>query len=370
MVYGGTFDPPHEGHMLLLSAAARRLRPAAVWLLPALRSPLKSAPAESFDDRTAMLRAAAAEAGVRAGVSLFEKRRGRTTYTWQAIEYFRSLHPRAELYFLMGSDCLPGFPRWRRTDRILASARLLVGRRAGFPRGAGREFSPVFLDGTFPEESSTSLRAALYCGDAPAGVPAAAMRIIRRRGLYLGRLREGALRRLGPARARHTLACARLACAIAAARGTDPRAAAAAALIHDYAKEMTPEELVRESRRRGLRIPCFGETARRAPQLLHSWVSAALAREELGVDDPAVLRAAARHTLGHPSMGELDRTIFVADMAAGDRSFPGVAGLRRLALRDLDAAAALAARLKVGWLRRSGKWIHPLGLETCLCLNP
>jgi HD superfamily phosphohydrolase YqeK len=98
-------------------------------------------------------------------------------------------------------------------------------------------------------------------------------------------------------------------------------------------------------------------------------VSAALAREELGVEDPAVLRAAARHTLGQPSMGELDKTVFVADMAAGDRSFPGVAGLRRLALRDLDAAAALAARLKVDWLRRTGKWIHPLGLETCLELN-
>ncbi|KAF0127785.1 MAG: nicotinate-nucleotide adenylyltransferase [Elusimicrobia bacterium] len=355
--------------MLLLAAAARRLRPDRTLLLPALRSPLKEEPTEPFSDRADMLRAAAAAARVPAEISLFEKRRGATTYTWQALEYFRGRYPGAEIYFLMGSDCLPGFSRWRRPERILAAARLLVGRRSGFPAGAGKEHSPLFLKGTFPAISSTALRAGLYCGAAPACVPPAAARIIKERGLYLGRLREKVLSRLGPKRAAHTLACARLACDIAAARGADVRAAAVAALIHDYAKELAPRRLERLCRSTGLAVPCLEETVRHAPQLLHSWVSAHLARRELGVGDPVILRAAARHSLGHPSMGELDKIIFVADLAAPDRTYPGAAALRRLALRDLDAAAALGARMKTEWLRLAGRWIHPLGFKTCLKLN-
>ncbi len=352
-----------------MKAAARQLRPGRLVLLPALRSPLKEEPAESFSDRADMLRACAAEALVPAEISFFERRRGGTTYTWQALEYFRGLFPGAGIYFLMGSDCLPGFGRWRRPERILSSARLLVGRRGGFSAAAAGKYPAVFLKGTFPEVSSTGLRAALYCGDTPHGVPPAAARIIKERGLYLGKLRARVLSRLTPKRAAHTLACARLACAIAAARGADVRSAAVAALIHDYAKELDPRRLERVCRSAGMAVPSLEETLLRAPRLLHSWASARLARRELGIGDPAVLRAAERHTLGHPSMGELDKIIFVADLAAPDRAFPGAARLRRLALRDLDAAAALGARMKTEWLRLSGRWIHPLGLKTCLELN-
>lgn len=354
---------------MLLAAAARQLRPDRTLLLPALRSPLKEEPSERFSDRADMLRAAAAAARVPAEISLFEKSRGRTTYTWQSLEYFRGRYPGAEIYFLMGSDCLPGFSRWRRPERILSAARLLVGRRDGFPAGPWKELSPVFLKGSFPEVSSTALRAGLYRGYIPASVPPAAARMIEERGLYLGRLRKKVLSRLGPRRAAHTLACAGLACDIALARGADVRAAAVAALIHDYAKELDPRRLEKVCRSAGLPVPLLEETVLRAPQLLHAWASAYLARRELGVADPAVLRAAARHTLGHPSMGELDKIIFVADLAAPDRDYPGAAALRRLALKDLDAAAALGARMKTEWLRLSGRWIHPLGLKTCLKLN-
>lgn len=355
--------------MQLLAAAGRQLRPDRLFLLPVFVPPLKEAPSESFSDRAAMLRAAAAAARVPAEINLFEKRRGATTYTWQSLEYFRGRYPGAEIYFLMGSDCLPGFGRWRRPERILSAARLLVGRREGFPAPGRGGFSPVFLKGTFPAVSSTALRAELYCGGSPSAVPPAAAGIIKKRGLYLGRLRERALSRLSPRRAAHTLACARLACEIAAVRGSDVRAAASAALIHDYAKELGAPRLEKICRSARLPVPFLEETVRRAPHLLHSWASAHLARRELGIDDPAVLRAAARHTLGHPSMGELDKTIFVADLASPDMSFPGSDELRRLALRDLDAAAAMAARMKTEWVRLSGKWMHPLGSKTCLKLN-
>lgn len=352
-----------------MKAAAAQLRPRRLVLLPALRSPLKEAPAERFSDRADMLRACAAAERVPAEISFFERRRGRTTYTWQAMEYFRGVFPGSELYFLMGSDCLPGFGRWRRPERILSAARLLVGRRKGFSAGTAAGYPAVFLKGVFPEVSSSGLRAGLYCGDMPPEVPPAAARMIKARGLYLGKLRRRILSRLSPKRARHTLACARLACAIASARGADARAAAVAALIHDYAKELHPCRLERVCRRAGLAVPALEETARRAPGLFHAWASSHLARRELGVRDAAVLRAAERHTLGHPSMGELDKIVFVADLAAPDRTFPGAARLRRLALRDLDAAAALGARMKTEWLRRSGRWVHPLGLRTCVELN-
>ena len=350
--------------MALLRAAVRELHPLRAYVIPAYRSPFKDTAPVSFVNRLNMLRLALRAAGLLGAgpvrISGFEGRKKRVSYTFETINHFRRLHPGAKIYFLLGSDCLAGFGGWKNGRAITARARLLVGARRGFAlkNPSGAPFSR--LAGFFPEVSSTSLRCALLAGERSRFVCAPVREYIRRKGLYFlkQRLRLRAL--LSRARYSHSLSVAGLAARLALQHGQNPQRAALAGLLHDAARDLKPGELVRYARAKRLRIPCFGEVAKRAPVLIHSYASARLAAERFGVKDAAVLRAIARHTLGGLRMDAMSKIIYVADLAAAGRSFAPAAKIARLAARDLDAAYCETSYIKLKHAAACGLWEHPL----------
>lgn len=295
----------------------------------------------------------------RARADACELRRGKVTYTYETLRRFRSRFPGAKLWFLAGADAAATLDQWRRPAELRRACRWLVGRRPGFPRlPRGSHIRP--LPGRFPAISSAAIRARLLSGLGAAGlVPSAILRHIRRRKLYGLALREKLRRTLPARRWLHTKGVLRLAVRLAELHGEDPEAAALAALLHDCARRWGPAALLRYVRKRRLRVPRLDSIARRAPLLAHSFVSADLARRRFGVEDPRVLAAIRDHTLGRPGMDRLGRLLFVADAAAEGRGFPAAARLRRLALRDLDAAFRAAVEAKLSYIERSGRWIHP-----------
>lgn len=383
IIYGGAFDPPHKGHFALVRAAAEQLRPAVLYIVPGFRSPFKGLPAAPYGDRAAMLKdglraegligkrkgaeeqrhkgkaAESAGGAARIIVHPFEFRRGRVTYTWETISFFRKLHPGAELYFLMGSDCAETFRRWKHCRRILAGAALLVGRRAGFgfrnPSGA----PCVLLRGRFPQMASAALKAELFAGGRPRGLLPATMRYIGRKELYLGSLRRRLKKAMPPRRFAHSSAVAAFAAELALRYGADPFRAALAGLLHDAARDMAPRSLVGYALRNRLRAPRLREIIEKAPVLLHSYAGAALAAGKFGVRDRAVLNAIKEHTLGARKPGLLTKIIYVADLAAEDRDFPEAAVVAALARRDLDAAYRRANYVKLTYVSGSGRWKHP-----------
>lgn len=166
---------------------------------------------------------------------------------------------------------------------------------------------------------------------------------------------------LDPERYRHTLAVERLAAALARRHGVDERAARRAALLHDLARRWSPARLARHARGRRLPVPIPRETP---PSVLwHAYVGADLAERRFGERSRAVLRAIACHTLGGDRMGRLERVLYVADLAAGDRVFPDAARVRRLASRDLAAAMKAAVACKLAWAVRQGKSLHPVSVK-------
>ena len=365
IIYGGSFDPPHKGHTALLCAALKEIKPRLAYVVPAFQSPFKAAAPVSFLNRFNMLKLAlGAVRLIRAiRVSRFEGQKKRVTYTFETIKHFRRLHPGAKIYFLLGSDCLAGFGRWKNRRGILKNAVLLVGVRRGFPfknysaapattASEGNLFASAVwraplrrLKGVFPEISSTSLRAGLLTGGDSRFIAVPVKRYIRQKGLYFSKERRLLKQLLTPARYVHSLSVARLAAELAALHGENPQKAALAGLLHDAARDFGEVRLVRYAVSKRLKIPRFTRTA--APILLHSYASAEVARGRFSVRDKTVLRAIALHTLGAARMDTLSKIIYVADLASEDRKFSRAKKIARLARRDLDAAFLAANYVKL-----------------------
>ena len=125
---GGTFNPVHCGHLVIAEAACESLHLDRVVFVPAGRPPHKKAPKTSARHRLAMLRLA-----VRANraftVSDWEIRQKRVVYTYETLEHFRKVWPRAALYFILGSDSLKNLPHWREPQRLRRLCRFVA-----FPR--------------------------------------------------------------------------------------------------------------------------------------------------------------------------------------------------------------------------------------------
>lgn len=162
--------------------------------------------------------------------------------------------------------------------------------------------------------------------------------------------------RLTPGRYRHVCAVRSCAARLAEKYGESVEEAELAGLLHDYARELPESELLAIGEARGLIV---SEVDRWLPLLLHAPVGAVLIEEELGITNPRILEAVAWHTLGHPDMGRLAGIIYIADMIADGRDYPGLERLRRVAEEDLDRALLLGFSLSMSYCLEKKSLIHP-----------
>lgn len=172
--------------------------------------------------------------------------------------------------------------------------------------------------------------------------------------------------RLSAKRYGHTLRVAETAEDLARAHGLDPGRARLAALLHDAARELSPEEFLGLAGDWDLPV---GEPERESPKLLHGPVAAEMARRELGVEDGKVLEAIRTHTTGRPGMGPLSLVLYVADKIEPARDYPSVENLRRLAREDLRGAAAESLRRTIAHNEERGRPTHPASAETLAWLE-
>jgi nicotinate-nucleotide adenylyltransferase len=367
LVFGGSFDPPHRGHLALLRAAALRIRPDRILVIPAWHARLKNAAPTA----PAKERAKLAELGLiaplpkkwrrRARLDASELEAGRTVTTLETLRRLKGARPHEELHFVCGQDSACSFPRWLGAKTLPRLATFWYGARPG--NGGRIQAHFRRLPGRFPDVSSTELRRDLALGrKTPLLRPDVAARIARR-GLYGGALLEALRGSLRPARFEHTLNVAALAQELAEAHGLDGQKARTAGLLHDLGRRLPPHELARYAARRRLPAPRRATLIAREPMLLHAYASADLARREHGVTDPEILSAVSKHTLGGARMSPLDKALYVADACSADRAHRGVAATRRLAFRDLDAALLRCVADKLAHARARGAWIHPLSLS-------
>jgi nicotinate-nucleotide adenylyltransferase len=189
-LFGGTFDPPHVGHLAIAESARRSAGLDEVLFVPTRRNPLKDdEPTVSAADRYEMVRRALENApGLRA--SRVELDREGPSYT---IDTLRTVAREGqELFLVLGADALRDVPRWREAPRVLELATLLVAKRPAAPEpelGAIRALSPRarvrLLDSPLVDLSSRELRAFARAGGSLRYlVPDGAWRYAAERGLY------------------------------------------------------------------------------------------------------------------------------------------------------------------------------------------
>ncbi len=376
LIYGGSFNPPHRGHVDALRTAAEHLRPDEILVIPAGIPPHKilAENSPSPEDRLRLCQLAFREIpGAR--ISDLELRREGKSYTVDTLRELKERYPEAELFFLVGTDMLLYMEQWHQFREIFDLCTL-----AALPRNEGEmdelRDAVEHLRKTYGEEvllipkaplpmDSTSLRADLPRRGGRDRLPADVYAEIIRLRLYGARpefpwLREQADLLLKPKRIPHVRGCEQQAVRLAERWGEDPELAAEAAILHDITKKCTGDEQLRMCEKYGIMTDTY---EREMPSLLHARTGACLARERFGVSDP-VYEAIAWHNTGCPGMSRLAEILWLADFTEPTRDFPGVEEIRPLVFVDLEKALEEALEMTLEHVRVSGQIVHPRTEET------
>lgn len=190
LIFGGSFDPVHNGHLITAESAARELGAHRVLLIPAAVSPHKtaSAPRASAADRLAMLKLAiqdsvATNRGIVFEVSEIELLRPPPSYTIDTVEALRAAEPGEKFILLIGADQIPKFDTWHRAAELRTLVEVAILARTGseleLPAGTRAVAAPKV------DVSSTEIRQRVAHGQAIEGwVPRAVAAYITQRGLY------------------------------------------------------------------------------------------------------------------------------------------------------------------------------------------
>ncbi len=372
LIYGGSFNPPHLGHIRSVRTAIAALEPDLTLLIPAAIPPHKQLAAETpaQDDRFHMTGLAA---GQIPGCETSDIELGRQgpSYTSDTLRQMHERYPAAELVFLMGTDMLLTIESWHEPQTIMALSSLAV-----FARETGREGeieaqaahlreaygATVFvLEGEPVTVSSTQIRALLPKRQGREYLPDSVYGYIIRRRLYGARpdldwLRERAYAYLKPTRVEHVRGAEAMARALARRWGADESDAAEAAILHDCTKKYDRDGQLRICEKYGI-IPDKWELEN--DRLLHARTGAAFAADEFGA--PEHIASAIRwHTTGRPGMTLLEKIVFLADaIEESRRPYPALETIRRTAFEDLDAALELCLRRTLVFLQEQGEPIHP-----------
>lgn len=178
-LFGGSFNPPHIGHVLVVTWVLATDRADEVWLLPTARHPFGKSLAP-FEDRAAMAQAAFALLGDRVRVDRVEGDREGPSYTIDTVELLRARHADCRFSLVVGTDIVHEGPKWKEWDRLRTLVDLLVVRRGGVPGSEIDDGTPLF-----PVLSASVIRDRVARGE-PVDrlVPSAALAILESRKLY------------------------------------------------------------------------------------------------------------------------------------------------------------------------------------------
>jgi nicotinate-nucleotide adenylyltransferase len=192
-IFGGTFNPPHLGHLVCAQEAYIQLRLDRVMLMPARIPPHKPVDDEPGVSHRLELCRLAVEGDERLTVSDLEAQRDGPSYTIDTLRELHNREPDTELFLIVGGDIAAGLPQWRQAEAVLELATLAVARRRGTSRSRVSE-ALLELRGAERAEffrmprigiSSTFIRRRVRAGQPIRYiVPDAVDRYIEREGLY------------------------------------------------------------------------------------------------------------------------------------------------------------------------------------------
>ena len=376
-IMGGTFNPIHEGHLMIARAAKKAAGLDKVIFLPSGQPPHKQSTslASAVSRLNMTILAVHGQEGFE--VSDMEVLREGTTYTVDTMRELTATRPDVEWYYIIGGDTLFQLLTWRTPEKIagLLKGGMIVVPRPGADCEALREQAEKLKDSIGlktliaeeggPDISSTEIRECLIKGESVSGlIPQVVADYIMLHGLYgvpYGQMTMMLKKSLSEYRLRHTLSVAETAVWLARLFGVDPVQAHIAGMLHDCAKGMDAPTLLQLIRSGGISAD---ELELSMPALLHAPAGAALAKSQYHVADQGILSAIRWHTTGRRNMTPLEKVVYLADMIEPGRAmYPGLEELRQCARENLDEAVYMAAAQSASYVAARGKKLHPRTME-------
>lgn len=384
-ILGGTFDPIHNGHLMIAKEAMNEYKLSKILLIPTGLSYMKKDVTDSFL-RYEMVKLAASELeGFEA--SDVEIQREGNTYTCDTIAYFREKKPEYELYFIIGTDSLFSIEKWRNVEYIFNNCTILCATRPddsdelslkSAEKDKANELMHKFnaqiqfIHCNPMDISSTEIRA--YRQNHPEDnlsnlkLPKSVAEFILRHDLYndkIDEIHQHLKEDLKPKRLKHTFGVVDTAVTLAKKWGCNVEKARLAALLHDCAKYLDVESKIALCAKYGVSVSDI-EFAN--PELLHAKAGALLAYEKYNVSDCEILSAIYYHTTGKPDMNLLEQIIFVSDYIEPGRTHSDKLPVyRRMVMEDLNLVTAKILKDTVKYLKKQADKdviIDPLTQET------
>ncbi|MDD5686212.1 MAG: nicotinate (nicotinamide) nucleotide adenylyltransferase [Elusimicrobia bacterium] len=182
-ILGGSFDPVHNGHIVLAKSALKQLKLDLLFFVPAYMPPHKNRKLEKAFHRKRML-SLATRSYKKFLISDFELNRKRKTYTYQTIEYFYKKYFPVDLYLIIGSDSAIDLKNWKNDRKIIQLSKVVVGKRDNYIFNNKDNF--ILLSGKIPDISSTGIRRKIEDGFSARGLISSSVgSYIKRNGLYM-----------------------------------------------------------------------------------------------------------------------------------------------------------------------------------------
>ena len=385
-IYGGTFNPPHIGHIRAACCAVSALELDKLLLIPDRIAPHKVMPVGSAapEQRLQMVRLSAGDDPYLEVTDMELKREG-PSYTYQTVEELKQQYPDDSLYLLIGTDMFLTFRQWKNAEYLWKNVTLGV-----FYRGQKDEVNAiahqkeemealgakvVLIENPVVDISSTQLRRLITFDCAGHFLPRGVYDYIRSNKLYgagenyrklpMNRLENVVTELLDPKRVAHVLGCRDTAVELAKRWGADENDAARAGLLHDITKALDGKLQLTLCQEYGIVLGAFFT---KNPKTLHA-LTGSLVAERIFGENEAVVSAIRSHTTAKPAMNTLEKIIYIADYMEPNRDFPGVEQLRRLAFEDLDKALRLGLEMTLSLLEKQGSEISPESRDALAYLN-
>jgi nicotinate-nucleotide adenylyltransferase len=378
-ILGGSFNPPHTGHLYLADTALARLGYHRIILVPAFQSPFKlGSETASPKDRLDML-AASITGDPRLAVDDCEIRREGVSYTIDTIaDICRRYRPEGKPGLILGDDLAETFHNWRSAGALAEQTSIIVARRIPGGPAPAFPFPYTGLDNEVINVSSRLVRDMILQGGAWRYlVPSGVRDIIESRRLYglkedrigssgaldrdialetLLELENVARKMLSPARFLHSRNTALLARDLCIRFNLDPGKGYLAGIAHDICKSMGPGgEMARLARSDGGGMT---KLEKAKPSLLHGRAAAALLKKQYDIHNEDVLDAVRYHTTAGGD-GDLARVLYVADKIEASREDVNEQLRDMIGTADLDTLFAAALDTTVAYLQSQKMDISP-----------
>ncbi len=349
-IFGGSFDPPHKGHIEIISQLIQIF--SKVIVVPAFVSPFKrSGSFASAKERLEMLKLALKEKNLSPIISDFEIKNKGVSYSYQTIRHYQ--RDNQKIYFVIGSESVSSLHLWKNADWLRQNVIFYVVRRENYEVKLRDDFCIEVAPFCQKDYSSSLFKAAHAFGKGGEIVSGDVLEYINRHNLYrtYHHLTQGfKIFNLTDKRINHTYRAVKKGIMLAKIHGESIDKTITALILHDIGKYTNKEMLL------SLGITP-SDTSGMPDSIKHAVYGADIARQYYKIDDHDVINAILYHTTGRENMSQLEKITAIADYIEEGRDFASREQLENTAKHSLDKAMADMLQRVLEYLDKSGREI-------------